>query len=133
MRTPEAFWAADIGSGWVPSPSREMALTESAQYLRRGHAMLMRRMTLAELIRRRAGEIVHGERLLEVLAESDGDVEWCYNPEANPLGEYIDDDTLSAIAEAGVRAMMAEADRRGLLCDGCVLLKHVHELKAVSP
>jgi hypothetical protein len=122
----EDFWAADIGKSWVKMASRDAALSESAQYLRRPHAMRMKRMKLSELIRERASTICCPERIAEELSEGDADIEWYFNHEANPLGESIDDDDLDAIVGAGVLAMMAEADRRGLVCDGCWLLEEVY-------
>lgn len=126
METPQEFWAADCGDTWVKCDSKEQALAESAQYLRKPHAMRMRRMKLSELLELRASEsILHSNRLLDSLSESDGDVPWCFNHECNPLGEDVHEEDLGKLVETGFRAMMAEADRRELVCDGCILLEEV--------
>lgn len=126
METPESFWAADTGSAWVRCADRKAALRESSQYLRRPHAMRMRRMKLSELLSKRQNRILDSQVLLERLAESDDDVEWTFGQDSNPLGEDLDDDDFSFIVEAGLRAMMEEADKWQLEVDGCVVLEHVY-------
>lgn len=127
METPKEFWAADCGDTWVECDSKDQAINESSQYMRKPHAMRMRRMKLSELIARRVNSMnLDGWPIAEALSESDGDVAWCYNHEADPLGEDVGEEELQAIAEAGLRGMMEEADWRGLVCDGCVLLEDAY-------
>lgn len=120
---PQPFWAADCGEKWIECESKEAAFDESAQHLRRPHAMKLRRMKLSELIARCASNLgVDGHSLAEELSEqTDPVIQYCYNYEANPLGEHLEDE-LQELGEIAVRAMMAEADKRELVVDGCVLL-----------
>jgi len=126
MKEPRTFWAADIDGGWVECGSEKEALSESAQYLRRPHAMRMRRLKLSELIARCAPNIgLQGDDLGEVLSDNgDPIIEWMMNREGDTLGDHISADELGAIGEVGLRAMMDEADRRGLTVDGCLVIAH---------
>jgi hypothetical protein len=133
--TPEPFWAADKGDHWNYSDSKEAALAESREHTKCGHAMRLRQMKLSELIEMKAEQILDSWNIVETLSDCDGTVEYCGNDEADPLGEdyHADDESWAAIVDAGIKAMMAEADRLGLLCDGFKLLEDVWEFPEVTP
>lgn len=133
MHNPEAFWAADIGEGWEKCASKDTALARSAEHLRKPHAMLMRRMKLSELLEMRASEVMRGGYEVAVaLCESDGDVEYTFGHEGNPLGEDIGEDELCEIVQVGLLAMMSEADSRGLTVGGCIKLEDVYGNEAAT-
>lgn len=73
----------------------------------------LRRVPLSELIGKYAADLVEDPRLAVGDLAGDGDYEYFDSGDCDPV-EDLDDDAASLVRNAGVQAMMAQADAMGL-------------------
>lgn len=73
----------------------------------------LRRVPLSELIGKYAADLVEDVRDTLQCCAGEGDYEYFAGNDCDPV-EDLDDDAASVIREAGVKAMMAQADAMGL-------------------